>query len=232
MKKLAVFVEGQTEHLFIEKLIREVAGAHRVRIEGIRCQGGRNVPRLYTAITATAPSGGEYYVLIFECSGDGHVLSVLRDRYASLMSEGYSLLLGLRDVYPIPDSEFANLEATTAKLIPSGGLPAYLVFAKREIEAWFLAESAHLITIDARLNPREAERIAGTSIAPENVEKIDHPAQLLDTIYRAVGFRYRKDKRRLQRVVEAIDYANLYLHVASLVPNLGKFCAHIDTFLN
>ena len=46
MKKLAVFVEGYTELLFIEKLILEIAGSHDIRIEQRKICGGRRVPRI------------------------------------------------------------------------------------------------------------------------------------------------------------------------------------------
>lgn len=39
---MAIFVEGQTEQLFVEKLINEIAGSKRVTIEARKCFGGGN----------------------------------------------------------------------------------------------------------------------------------------------------------------------------------------------
>jgi hypothetical protein len=45
MNKLAVFVEGYTEVLFVEKLIDEIAGQNRVLIEHREIRGGSTTRR-------------------------------------------------------------------------------------------------------------------------------------------------------------------------------------------
>jgi len=39
VKKLAIFVEGQTEQIFVEKLLKEIAGRNRIAIEVIAVNG-------------------------------------------------------------------------------------------------------------------------------------------------------------------------------------------------
>ena len=41
MRKLAFFVEGQTEAVFIERLVEEIAGEDRVIVERRKASGGR-----------------------------------------------------------------------------------------------------------------------------------------------------------------------------------------------
>ena len=45
MKKLAVFVEGQTEQLFVERLLEEAAGKKQICIEKRQAFGGRPTVR-------------------------------------------------------------------------------------------------------------------------------------------------------------------------------------------
>jgi hypothetical protein len=52
MNKLAIFVEGQTEQLFVEKLILEVAGENNVRIEKRKVTGGTTCKRRMKLIEA------------------------------------------------------------------------------------------------------------------------------------------------------------------------------------
>jgi hypothetical protein len=45
MNKMAVFVEGYTEVVFVDKLIREIANENSVRIQWRRIDGGTTCPR-------------------------------------------------------------------------------------------------------------------------------------------------------------------------------------------
>ena len=45
MNRLAVFVEGHTEMVYVERLIEEIAGQNKVLLEHIEIRGGRKVPR-------------------------------------------------------------------------------------------------------------------------------------------------------------------------------------------
>jgi len=42
MKKIAIFVEGYTELVFVEKLFREIAGESNVLVEPRKIRGGGN----------------------------------------------------------------------------------------------------------------------------------------------------------------------------------------------
>ena len=55
MKKLAVFVEGYTELVFVEKLIEEIAGAAKVLIEHREIRGGATTRRTFARVRAAKP---------------------------------------------------------------------------------------------------------------------------------------------------------------------------------
>ncbi|NJO94622.1 MAG: hypothetical protein HC820_10385 [Hydrococcus sp. RM1_1_31] len=95
----------------------------------------------------------KYYILIYNSGSDNSVASDIRDQYSSLVASGYSMIVGLRDVYPISAAQKDRLERGLQYALPKGSVPAYIVLAVMEIEAWFLAEWNHFIKVDASLTP-------------------------------------------------------------------------------
>ena len=59
MKRLAVFVEGQTEQLFAERLIREIAGQANIRFELRSIRGGTNARRQTRLLQSIPADAGE-----------------------------------------------------------------------------------------------------------------------------------------------------------------------------
>ena len=99
MKKLALFVEGQTEQIFVEQLLQYIAGDHGINIEKRRGFGGRDQGRSF--ITLSSPDGeAPFYILLVDSSNDGRVLSDIREEYEGLARQGYDKIIGLRDIYP------------------------------------------------------------------------------------------------------------------------------------
>lgn len=62
MKKLAIFVEGKTEQIFVEKLLREIAGQLNISIE-IQSQERSKFAKLIMKDPITATT--KFYVLIY-----------------------------------------------------------------------------------------------------------------------------------------------------------------------
>ena len=71
MKKIAFFVEGQTEQLFINKLLIEIAGQKNISIELEQFQGyGRRPTKNIYPRTTSSPISPNHYALIHDCRGD------------------------------------------------------------------------------------------------------------------------------------------------------------------
>ena len=101
MKKIAFFVEGLTEQLFIEKLLSEVFDNKKIAIEVKKIRGGTKIPISITAIsTPTVSQNTNYYILIYDCGGDSNIRSYIQDRRENLIKSGYKKVIGIRDVYP------------------------------------------------------------------------------------------------------------------------------------
>ena len=64
MKKLAIFVEGQTEQIFVKKLLEEIAGRKNIRID-IKAKDPKQIERI--SMTNLANNSIQYYVLIQKC---------------------------------------------------------------------------------------------------------------------------------------------------------------------
>ena len=149
MNKLAAFVEGRTEALFIKKLIEEIAGKNNVEIEQQRIIGGSNIRRSIQIVEAAKPNTGQkYYVLIMDCGDDSAVKSRIIEEHENLTKSGYSKIIGMRDLRPdFTILDIAKLEMNLPKYIKTSLCPVVFVLSVMEIEAWFLAEVKHFHTI-------------------------------------------------------------------------------------
>ena len=153
-KKIACFVEGQTEQIFVEKLFQEIAGHKKISIEIRKFQGGKTnrVESLKPTIVQDAP----FFVLLYNCDCDSQVLSDIRKQHESLTDNGYEKILGLRDLYPKPLEKKGEVERGIKgflKPLQKMGIPISMNLVVREIEAWFLAEWHCFSKLDNRLSP-------------------------------------------------------------------------------
>ena len=231
MKKIALFVEGQTEQIFIEKLIREIIGNHGFSIESYKFSGGKNITRNpFWLTTQSANENSEYYFIIYDCGGDGKVQSDIRERLDSLRNESFSFVIGIRDVFPETDIEklkhylYFGISLTT-------GVSVKIVLAVNEIEAWFLADETHYPKISKSLSFEAANEIAGIDVSKDSTEIILHPSDTLKQIYIKGGTTYDKSKNKVQRTVDALDYENLYIAVRHRNNSFDELLNCLDGFI-
>ena len=59
MNKMAIFVEGYTEVVFVDRLIEMIANANSVRIEWRLLSGGTTCPRTSRQLKAAQPNTGQ-----------------------------------------------------------------------------------------------------------------------------------------------------------------------------
>src|SRR5262245_9754849 len=101
MKRMAIFVEGQTEQIFVERLLKEIAGQHRISINKLKFKEGNKIKRFAQLIDTEAVSPNtKYYFIIYNCDTDNRVMSDVRDQYESLAKNGYTAITAIRDTYP------------------------------------------------------------------------------------------------------------------------------------
>lgn len=239
MKKIAFYVEGQTEQFFINKLLIEIAGKKKIEIELQQFQGvGKPTKSVYPKTTAQ-PQNPQHFALIFDCMGDGGVKPRILQDEVSLFNQGYSEIVGLTDLYPRTnlskfENELANGTVRNGRRITQP-LPndTSIVIAIREIEDWFLAECNHYACIDTSL---VLDTIQTTSLdfnpCTDNLTlRTTTAAEDLRSVYQLVGKTYNKTKDKIDRTVECLDYANLYIEISCKISKLNDLINKIDNFL-
>jgi hypothetical protein len=231
MNKLAVFVEGYTEMVFVEKLIEEIAGRNKVLIEKRRISGGSSAPRRMKLLQAAQPdSRHEYYVMIVDCGGDRQVKSRVVEEHENLTKANYACILGLRDVRPdFTRADLPKLEAGLRLRIRTSLCPVDFILAVMEIEAWFLAESSHFPRIDPALTAQAIHAALGFDPHLDDMELREKPADDLDQCYALAGQRYRKGNA--PTTVAALDFAAVYLALRARFNHLDRLVSHLEAFL-
>jgi hypothetical protein len=228
MTKVALFVEGQTEQIFSAKLIQEIIGKHGFSIKNYKFLGGKNSIRRPTLLTTHNMSdNSEYYFIIYDCSGNDKVQSDIRERLDSLLEESFSLVIGIRDVYP--EKDIAKLKHYLYfGISKKSGVPVKIILADKEIEAWFLAEETHYPKISKRLSVETVNKIAGLDVSKDSTESIPHPSETLKQIYLKGGTTYDKSKEKVERTVDVLDYENLYINVRHRNNSLNELLDCLD----
>lgn len=233
MKKVAVFVEGQTEQVFADELVRHIFGHAKVAVEILQFSGKEGSRRIHTIRSVNRASSMEYLFRIYDCQGGGEnstVKSDIIEQFSKLKMESFSYIIGIRDVYPLQD--MSKLKMMLNKNLPLDPVTPITIFlAVREIEAWFMAEENHYHLINEALAISTVNSIVGFDITNDSTESIDHPAVVLKHIYQSVGKNYTKKKWETERIVYNLDYDNLYLNVRKRNNSLNELLTCLDEFI-
>ncbi len=228
MKKLAIFVEGKTEQIFVNKLLREIAGTINISIE-IQSQERRKFVEVIMKDIET--SATKFFVLIYNSGGDGRVASDIKKQYRKLTESGYERIIGLRDIHPKSIIQKSKLQSELENILPKGSIPINIVIAVMEVEAWFLAEYNHFLKIDPGLTPENIQAVFGFNPQTDDMEQRPHPTNDMELIYNYAGKGYNKSEKQLNRLASNLDYEFIYIHLANSVPSLGEFVGYIDKFM-
>jgi len=232
MKKLAIFVEGLTEQILVRRMLDAVMDRHRIAIQTVKITGGHTVRMSFTVMKAAHVDNlTDYYVLIYDCGGESNVKGYLMAHRAKLVSNGYAMIIGLRDVYPnFSREEVGRLLRGLNYQLPQKKAFTCIYLAIMEIEAWFLGEYTHLKKVSGKLTPAYIEKHLGFNPASQNMEEREHPALDMKAVYRLAGHDYTKKKDRLNAVVSKLDLNYFTRELAGRMPSLGRFVEGLEQF--
>lgn len=225
IKKLAIFVEGQTEQIFVERLIKEIAGELHVHLES-RSLSHHGLICFNSIPTALK----KFQVVLFNCESDGKVKSAILDVRGQLIAKNYSLIIGLRDLYPQPLVDLPRIKARLKYGLPTALPTTEIYLAVGESEAWFLQEKEHYSKIDRTLDYHAFKALFGFDPESDSAEMVDHPSELLKSIYQSVGKTYRKKRYYVQRTVDALDFAELCFSCGAKIPHFELFFQRLYGF--
>ena len=233
MKKLAFYVEGQTEQLFVRSLVERCAGECSVRIVSQRGNLGKRHPRRYMEMGAKSiGTGDDFYVLIVDSGSDESVVSDVRSSFDNLVRENYSAVVALRDVRPsVKRQDIDKLVAgITRALAGLTEIPVECYLSIMEVEAWFLAENTHFIRLDAQLTEERITQELGFFPHNANVEHRDNPSSDLRKIYAIVGKEYDKSRDVVECVMNLLNFSDIIEVHATQIENLGGLVSEIKGF--
>jgi Domain of unknown function (DUF4276) len=200
--KLAIFVEGLTEDIFVENLLREYFDPGKIQIQSIGQQGRKK--SVFFRARDVEKQWAEHFCLIIRADNDERVLSKLRQEYTGMLAKGFSAFFGLRDLksdsYKKYGDDIIDRIRKTIRSFEQGN-NVFFHFAKMETEAWFLAApSCFGLTID------EIEKRTGYNLEEIDPEKdIENPT----TVVKRILGRYTKSKDEIHNIVSKIDWEEL-----------------------
>lgn len=232
MKKLAVFLEGQTERLFIEALILYCAGRSNIRIQSKRGNLGRKYQRIFIEVNATnIGTGDDFFILVIDSGSDSSVTSDIREFYQKLVDENYSLVVGVRDVHPLSRQEISKLRRGISSSIQTvQELPMEIHLSIMEIEAWFLAENTHFQRFDRRLTQARIVNELGLFPDDDMAETRETPSEDLDRIHKIIGKSYDKSHAVVCKIVSSLSYQNLVNLHSHKIKDLGGLVSNLNAF--
>ena len=229
MYKIAFFVEGQTEMLFLEKLLAEIFGQKKIAVETQRTKGGKSCAKTVVKIKSPTIDGStKYYALISDCGSDSRVASEVADNRESMIKAGFSKIIGIRDVFPRTIEELPEVRKYLYHRIPQKDIAIRHILGIMEIESWFLAEHTHFEKIDPALSVNLIEKNLGFNPEADNMELRANPAKDLTNCYRLVSKTYNKKERNAKRTIELLDYSLLYFVLPMKVSSLSELISEIE----
>ena len=232
MRKLAIFVEGLTEQILVRKMLHAVLGRNQIAIQTVKITGGHNVRMSFTVMRAAhVNSQTDYFVLVYDCGGETNVKSYMLARRNKLISNGYTMVMGLRDAYPnFTREEVPKLLRGLNHKLPQKKASTHIYLAIMETEAWFLGEYRHLKKVSRILTPAYIQKHFGFNPHTENMEEREHPSEDMKRIYQAAGHDYTKKRDRLNAVIGKLDFHYFTHDLAEIMPSLGAFVDGLEKF--
>lgn len=233
MRKIAIFVEGQAELIFVRELLLKCFD-YQVDIECRTLFAENNLNKAeYDFPNDEATS----HIQIINVGMDGNVLTRILSREQFLINAGYENIIGLRDMYskayrdaarnqlvdPTLNENFVKGSSDTIQQRARRPESMNFCFAIMELEAWWLG----ITSLWSDLDPLVIKKYESAFINPESVF---HPAALIDRLYQTQNSTYSKSKGDVESIVSRIDkehYAELYES-----QRCRSFCEFVTTSTN
>lgn len=214
-RKLAVFLEGQTELIFVREFLKQWYN-YDANVVGFDCYN-LLANEFCDAAYKYGSEDSENYFFLVNVGNDGSVLSSIIGRMKFLENKGFQLVVGLRDMYSkqyIKDAgKHEIVDAVTQQHLNSvkevlqgleNGAFVDFHFAIMEVEAWFLGMSGYLEKIDERLTAEYVSQNVGINLEDDPEKSVFHPAAELGRIYSLVGKQYDKHQSDISAIMSKL----------------------------
>lgn len=240
MKKIAVFVEGQGEQIFVRNLLFHLVDPSVLSFNCFRLHANREHSAPYQFPNPNA----EVYYQIVNVSNDEKVLSAIKEREKRLFNKGFVKIIGLRDMYSrayrerskgvINDQISKKFIESTAAVIAKMNNPEQisLHFSIMELEAWWLSMYNLFSKIDPVLTVDFIEKKLGYDLSTIDPEKyFFHPALEIGKILQLVGTPYKKRFGDFEKITSHIDFSDVIEAIDhNRCESFRKFCDDLTSY--
>jgi hypothetical protein len=227
MYKVAIFVEGLTEKVFIKKLIGKRYGNSPYRLIESRLVKWEYL--LLQPLEASTVLACEF-IIIEVPSYDLLFSYVIENAPDMIHRHKYDFIVGLRDLHPAKRDEEATIMKLNSRLlevIPDRDKIA-LILAIMQTEAWFLCDHTLFQRINSTLTPDYIGSALNLDLINNDPElTYNAPATVLKKILELVGLTYRKHKSEVNTVVNNIDFDYLF-SCNGKISSFFKFVGAVD----
>ncbi len=242
MVKTAIFVEGQTELIFVREFLLRYFEWQDVSLECfcLVAQGNMDsVPFDYPN-----PNAGFHFQII-NVGGDSSVLRNMLKWEKYMWNSGFHSIVGLRDMYSEdyksivksnkidPDVNRQFIEGHRAQIDTKAQYPekVFFNFAIMEAEAWFLGLSHVFEKLDAALTNQLIEEKLDFNLEETDPETtFFHPAVTLGNILRLVGRDYKKKEGDIEMLISNLQKTDYQLLLeAEKCDSFNQFFDNIPT---
>lgn len=214
MRKIAIFVEGNTELIFVREYLRKRFEYQDLEIECRKRQFGR-----FDKVPYPIPNpNAKFHFRIIDVGGDGNVLDSMLSDENLLQRIGYEKIIGLRDMFSesykkavkqplriVPAISDKFIERANSRILEQAKSPTKmkLCFAIMEIEAWFLAipniwAKKGISTVQLK----SIFKADSSTIDPETT--FLHPTETIKDILKIINEPYRKQADEVESLVGKI----------------------------
>ena len=236
MRKIAIFVEGLAEQIFVREMLLRVYGYTNVGIQcyKLHAQRDEKAPYPFPNGGDAGPEEQDNYYMIVNVEGENMVLSAIKSRITRLQDVGFEKIIGLRDMYcdeyhrhskrQIDNSvseRFIRGHDKQIELIPHQELIRFF-FAIMEVEAWFLGFEEIFSRIDPKLTTSYIREQTGIDLTNDPETTIYHPAEAIRQIFLLIDKTYKKHEHEISSIIDTLTKEDYLL--------LAENSSHCSTF--
>lgn len=249
MRKIAVFVEGQSELIFTREMLLKCFEWQGIWVE---CYSLFNDINLNPVEYSFPNPSADVYYQIINIGNDTKVLSSIlrREQYLFSTNQAFDKIIGLRDMYskeyreavqshtitPGINNRFIKSHISTLKEKAKNPEKINFHFAIMELEAWLLGFNDFFSRFNDKLTNEKINSALNVNLNEINPETdVFHPAELISKIMNLVGDTYDKKKGEVNKFMGRItkdDFCSLFM--SENCSTFSNFCnsLEVNTLLN
>lgn len=216
--KTAIFVEGQTELVFVREYLLKKFDYQDI---GIECYTLFTDSNFHSTEYAFPNDNATYHFQIINVGNDNAVLTRILNREKYLWNAGFSRIIGLRDMYSKSYRETVETtgvidfslneefkQATKEQIVKKAEKPNQIdfTFAIMEVESWVLGFHNCFEKINTLLTVNHIQEHLGFNLEIINPETtFFHPAKTMEEIYALADETYKKSKGNIEAIMSSLQ---------------------------